>query len=269
MQTETFSYNDEQFADLQLLRYRVDGFDRLTIKQKKLIYYLAEAALTGRDILWDQNGKYNLRIRKTLEGIYLHYRGDRNSEEFKAFSVYLKRVWFSNGIHHHYGCEKFIPKFSEAFFRCALADVPDENLPLSGGQSAEELCDQLVPIIFHPDVMPKRVNQTDGEDLVKTSACNYYGDDVTQAEAEAFYNTMKKEGDTHPVMYGMNSRLIKKNGKLQEVVWKADGLYGQAINKIIGWLEKAAEVAENEKQAACIRTLIEFYRNGDLSVFDE
>lgn len=269
MQTETFSYNDEQFADLQMLRYRVDGFDRLSIARKKLIYYLSEAALTGRDILWDQNGKYNLRIRKTLETLYTDYSGDRNTADFQAFTVYLKRVWFSNGIHHHYGCEKFKPGFSETFFREAVRNVPADKLPLEEGQTAEALCDLLAPVIFDPEVMPKRVNQADGDDLVKTSACNYYGDGVTQTEAETFYNTMKQEDDPRPVMYGMNSRLVKADGKLKEKVWKSGGLYSAAIDRIIFWLEKAADVAENGKQAEVLRKLIEFYRTGDLKTFDE
>ena len=269
MQTETFSYNDEQFADLQMLRYRVDGFDRLSIARKKLIYYLSEAALTGRDILWDQNGKYNLRIRKTLETLYTDYSGDRNTADFQAFTVYLKRVWFSNGIHHHYGCEKFKPGFSETFFREAVRNVPADKLPLEEGQTAEALCDLLAPVIFDPEVMPKRVNQADGDDLVKTSACNYYGDGVTQTEAETFYNTMKQEDDPRPVMYGMNSRLVKADGKLKEKVWKSGGLYSAAIDRIIFWLEKAADVAENGKQAEVLHKLIEFYRTGDLKTFDE
>ena len=256
MQTETFSYNDEQFADLQMLRYRVDGFDRLSIARKKLIYYLSEAALTGRDILWDQNGKYNLRIRKTLETLYTDYSGDRNTADFQAFTVYLKRVWFSNGIHHHYGCEKFKPGFSETFFREAVRNVPADKLPLEEGQTAEALCDLLAPVIFDPEVMPKRVNQADGDDLVKTSACNYYGDGVTQTEAETFYNTMKQEDDPRPVMYGMNSRLVKADGKLKEKVWKSGGLYSAAIDRIIFWLEKAADVAENGKQAEVLHKLI-------------
>ena len=269
MQTETFSYNDEQFADLQMLRYRVDGFDRLSIARKKLIYYLSEAALAGRDILWDQNGKYNLRIRKTLETLYTDYPGDRDSKDFRALAVYLKRVWFANGIHHHYGCEKFKPEFSEAFFREAVRNVPADKLPLEEGQTAEELCELLAPVIFDPEVMPKRVNQANGDDLVRTSACNYYGDGVTQTEAETFYNAMKQEGDPHPVMYGMNSRLVKADGNLQEKVWKSGGLYGAAIDRIIYWLEKATGVAENGKQAEVLRKLIEFYRTGDLKTFDE
>lgn len=268
---ETFSYQDEQFADLQMLRYRVDGFEKLTTAQKTLIYYLSEAALAGRDILWDQNGKYNLRIRKTLETIYTDYPGDRNDEEFKAFTVYLKRVWFSNGIHHHYGCEKFKPGFSEDFFRKALEQVPADKLPLDAGQSPDELCNVLTPVLFDPAIMPKRVNQAKGEDLVRTSACHYYGEDVTQAEAETFYNNQKKQGDTqHPVMYGMNSLLIKNSqGRLEEKIWKADGMYGPAIRRIIFWLEKAADVAETPEQEAVIRKLIDFYQTGDLKTFDE
>ena len=268
---ETFSYQDEQFADLQMLRYRVDGFEKLTTAQKTLIYYLSEAALAGRDILWDQNGKYNLRIRKTLETIYTDYPGDRNDEEFKAFTVYLKRVWFSNGIHHHYGCEKFKPGFSEDFFRKALEQVPADKLPLDAGQSPDELCNVLTPVLFDPAIMPKRVNQAKGEDLVRTSACHYYGEDVTQAEAETFYNNQKKQGDMQrPVMYGMNSLLTKNNqGRLEEKIWKADGMYGPAIRRIIFWLEKAANLAETPEQEAVIRKLIDFYQTGDLKTFDE
>ena len=254
-----------------MLRYRVDGFENLTTAQKTLVYYLSEAALSGRDILWDQNGRYNLRIRKTLETIYTDYPGERECDDFKAFTVYLKRVWFSNGIHHHYGCEKFKPGFSEAFFRQALKRVPAEKLPLDAGQSADELCDALVPVLFDPAVMPKRVNQAEGEDLVRTSACHYYGEEVTQAEAEAFYDNQKKEGDAQrPVMYGMNSLLTKNSqGRLEEKTWKAEGMYGQAIRRVMFWLGKAADVAENPKQAAVIRKLIEFYRTGDLKTFDE
>ncbi len=270
MQTETFSYNDEQFADLQMLRYRVDGFDRLSIARKKLVYYLSEAALAGRDILWDQNGEYNLRIRKTLEAIYTGCPCSlRDGADFRAFAVYLKRVWFSNGIHHHYGCEKFRPGFSERFFREAVLSVPADELPLEKGQTAEGLCDVLVPVIFDPGFMPKRVNQADGDDLVKTSACNYYGEGVTQAEAEAFYGTTEQERDPHPVMRGMNSRLVKVGGRLEEKVWKSGGLYGAAIDRIVHWLEKAAGVAENGKQAGVLRKLVEFYRTGDLKTFDE
>lgn len=269
MRTTDFTYNDEQFADLQMLRYRVDGFDELSLQQKELIYYLSEAALSGRDILWDQNGKYNLRIRKTLETIYTHYNGDRECDDFMAFVIYLKRVWFSNGIHHHYGCEKFIPDFSENFFRQAILQVPQQLLPLNEGETSEDLCNLLCPVIFNPDIMPKRVNQADGDDLLLTSSCNYYEDGITQQEAETFYSLMKNENDKQPIMYGMNSRLVKENGLLKEKVWKSDGMYGQAIQRIVFWLEKASQVAENDRQRNVIKKLIEFYHTGDLKTFDE
>ncbi len=269
MRTTDFTYNDEQFADLQMLRYRVDGFDELSLQQKELIYYLSEAALSGRDILWDQNGKYNIRIRKTLETIYTHYNGDRECDDFMAFVVYLKRVWFSNGIHHHYGCEKFIPDFSEDFFRQAILQVPHQLLPLNEGETSEDLCNLLCPVIFNPDIMPKRVNQADGDDLLLTSSSNYYEDGITQQEAETFYSLMKNENDKQPVMYGMNSRLVKENGLLKEKVWKLDGMYGQAIQRIVFWLEKASQVAENDRQRNVIKKLIEFYHTGDLKTFDE
>lgn len=269
MRTTDFTYNDEQFADLQMLRYRVDGFDELSLQQKELIYYLSEAALSGRDILWDQNGKYNLRIRKTLETIYTHYNGDRECDDFMAFVIYLKRVWFSNGIHHHYGCEKFIPDFSEDFFRQAILQVPHQLLPLNEGETSEDLCNLLCPVIFNPDIMPKRVNQADGDDLLLTSSCNYYEDGITQQEAETFYSLMKNGNDKQPVMYGMNSRLVKENGLLKEKVWKLDGMYGQAIQRIVFWLEKASQVAENDRQRNVIKKLIEFYHTGDLKTFDE
>lgn len=270
METEnTFNYVVDQFADLQVLRYRVPGFENLSLQQKKLVYYLSEAALQGRDILFDQNGKYNLRIRKLLEALYLNYAGVRDTDEFKAFEVYLKRVWFSNGIHHHYGCEKFVPGFSESFLRTMIASVDTAFLPLKSGETVEEMCSCLFPVIFDPEIMPKRVNQTDGEDLVKTSAANYY-EGVTQQEAEDFYAAQKERGDSeHPVMYGMNSRLIKKDGKIQEEVWKAGGLYGEAIEKIIYWLHRAEEVAENDSQRQVIRLLIAFYQTGDLKLFDD
>lgn len=270
METEnTFNYVVDQFADLQVLRYRVPGFENLSLQQKKLVYYLSEAALQGRDILFDQNGKYNLRIRKLLEALYLNYAGVRDTDEFKAFEVYLKRVWFSNGIHHHYGCEKFVPGFSESFLRTMIASVDAAFLPLKSGETVEEMCSCLFPVIFDPEIMPKRVNQTDGEDLVKTSAANYY-EGVTQQEAEDFYAAQKERGDSeHPVMYGMNSRLIKKDGKIQEEVWKVGGLYGEAIEKIIYWLHRAEEVAENDSQRQVIRLLIAFYQTGDLKLFDD
>ena len=240
----------------------------LSLQQKELVYYLTEAALQGRDILFDQNGKYNLRIRRTLEAVYTGYKGDKNTPDFKAMEVYLKRVWFSNGIHHHYGSEKFVPGFAPEFFKEAVLSVDASTLPLAEGQTAEQLCDELSPVIFDPTVMPKRVNQAAGEDLVLTSACNYY-DGVTQKEAEDFYNAMKDPKDETPVSYGLNSRLVKENGKIQEKVWKVGGLYGQAIDKIVYWLKKAEGVAENPEQKAVISELIKFYETGDLKTFDE
>ena len=267
-ETEKFDYTVEQFADLQILRYRVPGFEELTLDQKKLVYYLTEAALQGRDILFDQNGKYNLVIRKMLEAVYTGYTGDKTSADFKAMEVYLKRVWFSNGIHHHYGSEKFVPGFSPEFFKQALLSVDASALPLAEGQTVEQLCDEVFPVIFDPKVMPKRVNQADGEDLILTSACNYY-DGVTQAEAEAFYAAMKDPKDETPISYGLNSRLVKENGKLVEKVWKVGGLYGQAIKKIVYWLKKAETVAETPEQKAVIAKLVEYYETGDLKKFDE
>lgn len=267
-EADKFDYTVEQFADLQILRYRVPGFENLSLQQKELVYYLTEAALQGRDILFDQNGKYNLRIRRTLEAVYTGYKGDKNTPDFKAMEVYLKRVWFSNGIHHHYGSEKFVPGFAPEFFKEAMLSVDASTLPLAEGQTAEQLCDELSPVIFDPAVMPKRVNQAAGEDLVLTSACNYY-DGVTQKEAEDFYNAMKDPKDETPVSYGLNSRLVKENGKIQEKIWKMGGLYGQAIDKIVYWLKKAEGVAENPEQKAVIAELIKFYETGDLKTFDE
>ena len=267
-EADKFDYTVEQFADLQILRYRVPGFENLSLQQKELVYYLTEAALQGRDILFDQNGKYNLRIRRTLEAVYTGYKGDKNTPDFKAMEVYLKRVWFSNGIHHHYGSEKFVPGFAPEFFKEAVLSVDASTLPLAEGQTVEQLCDELSPVIFDPAVMPKRVNQAAGEDLVLTSACNYY-DGVTQKEAEDFYNVMKDPKDETPVSYGLNSRLVKENGKIQEKIWKVGGLYGQAIDKIVYWLKKAEGVAENPEQKAVIAELIKFYETGDLKTFDE
>ena len=265
--SENFNYIVEQFADLQLLRYRVAGFENLSLRQKELIYYLSEAALEGRDILFDQNGKYNLQIRKLLEAVYVSYSGDRNNPEFQGLEVYLKRVWFSSGIYHHYACDKFVPAFSPEFLRECIEQVDVASLPLKDGESVQAMCDKLFPVMFDPKVMPKRVNQADGEDLVMTSAANYY-EGVTQDEAEKFYAMQKVAADPHPVMYGMNNRLVKKDGILQEEVWKLDGMYGEAIQKIIFWLEKAEAVAENEAQREVIRLLIDFYRTGDLKTFD-
>ena len=267
-EAEKIDYTVEQFAYLQILRYRVPGFEDLSLKQKELVYYLTEAALQGRDILFDQNGKYNLTIRRMLEAVYTGYKGDKNTPDFKAMEVYLKRVWFSNGIHHHYGSEKFVPGFTPEFFRQAVQSVDAATLPLAEGQTVEQLCEEVFPVIFDPTVMPKRVNQAAGEDLVLTSACNYY-DGVTQQEAEDFYNALKNPQDETPVSYGLNSRLVKEDGKIQEKVWKVGGLYGQALEKIVYWLKKAEGVAETPEQKAVIAKLMEFYETGDLKTFDE
>ena len=267
-EAEKIDYTVEQFADLQILRYRVPGFEDLSLKQKELVYYLTEAALQGRDILFDQNGKYNLTIRRMLEAVYTGYKGDKNTPDFKAVEVYLKRVWFSNGIHHHYGSEKFVPGFTPEFFKQAVQSVDAATLPLAEGQTVEQLCEEVFPVIFDPTVMPKRVNQAAGEDLVLTSACNYY-DGVTQQEAEDFYNALKNPQDETPVSYGLNSRLVKEDGKIQEKVWKVGGLYGQALEKIVYWLKKAEGVAETPEQKAVIAKLMEFYETGDLKTFDE
>lgn len=256
--TEQFRYTDERFADIQMLRYRLDGFEALTLRQKLYIYYLAKATLCGRDITTDQFGRYNLRIRKVLEAIYEHYEGDRTTAEYKALETYLKRVWFSNGIHHHYGCEKFVPAFTEEYFRQVVdcCGCEDENI------------DELCKVIFDPTIQPKRVNQKAGDDLVQTSACNYY-EEVTQQEAENFYEAMRDENDPMPISYGLNSTLRKTaDGMLKEDVWHEGGLYGDAIKHITYWLEKAAEVAENELQAKIIGMLVDYYRTGDLRKFD-
>ena len=256
--TEQFRYTDERFADIQMLRYRLDGFEALTLRQKLYIYYLAKATLCGRDITTDQFGRYNLRIRKVLEAIYEHYEGDRTTAEYKALETYLKRVWFSNGIHHHYGCEKFVPAFTEEYFRQVVdcCGCEDENI------------DELCKVIFDPTIQPKRVNQKAGDDLVQTSACNYY-EEVTQQEAEDFYAAMRDANDPMPISYGLNSTLRKTaDGMLKEDVWHEGGLYGDAIKHITYWLEKAAEVAENELQAKIIGMLVDYYRTGDLRKFD-
>ena len=257
----------ERFADIQMLRYELKGFENLLLTQKIYIYCLSKATLLGRDITFDQQGKYNLRIRKTLEAVYRHYEGNRESEDFKAFEVYLKRVWFASGIHHHYGCEKFVPGFSEESFYEMVGAIADEYLPLSKGQSKEDLLGILVPVIFNPEVMPKRVNQTDGEDLVQTSACNFY-ENVSQAEVERFYARMKEEGNEQAPSYGLNSKLTKRNGELVELKWIEDGLYGAAIKEIVSWLLRAQKYAENEEQKHLIDLLVKYYRTGDLKDFD-
>lgn len=257
----------ERFADIQMLRYELKGFENLSLTQKIYIYCLSKATLLGRDITFDQQGKYNLRIRKTLEAVYRHYEGNRESEDFKAFEVYLKLVWFASGIHHHYGCEKFVPGFSEESFYEMVGAIADEYLPLSKGQSKEDLLGILVPVIFNPEVMPKRVNQTDGEDLVQTSACNFY-ENVSQAEVERFYARMKEEGNEQAPSYGLNSKLTKRNGELVELKWTEDGLYGAAIKEIVSWLLRAQKYAENEEQKHLIDLLVKYYRTGDLKDFD-
>ena len=264
-----FSYTGERFADIQLLRYRLNGFEQLSLSQKRYIYCLAKATLFGRDITFDQFGRYTLIIRKTLETIVSDLTLDeRNKEEFQKLEVYLKRVWFSNGIYHHYGCEKFKPDFSESFFRNILNKVDARRLPLENGETVDELADKLVRIIFDADYLPKRVNKADGEDLVMTSACNYY-EGVTQQEAEDYYNALKDKAGENAPSFGLNSRLVKRNGKLTEEVYSADALYANAIRHIIHWLEKAREFAENDKQRDVISTLVEYYRTGDLRTFDE
>lgn len=269
MSAEVFQYAGERFADIQMLRYQVPGFDELTLRQKTLIYYLSQASLLGRDILWDQNGRFNLRLRRILEAVYTHFSGDRSSADFAAFAVYMKRVWFSNGIHHHYGCEKFQPGFTQEFLHQALKQLQAGHIAL-GYNSLEALEQELFPVIFDPSVMPKRVNQAAGEDLLLTSACNYYAPGITQAEAEEFYAHRKAEGDQqHPIMYGMNSRLERAaDGSLHENVWRADGMYGAAIRQIVQMLSRAIPYAENERQQSVIRKLIEFYETGNLAVFD-
>ena len=268
MAQNEFCYVDERFADLQLLRYRLNGFEQLSIRQKRFIYYLSQATLFGRDITFDQFGKHNLRIRKTLETIYSDYQASRDCDDFRALEVYLKRIWFSNGIYHHYGCDKFTPGFSIDFFSKTLRMVDARKLPLNEGETVDNLLKELVPIIFDSTVLPKRVNKVDGADLLKTSACNYY-QDVTQQEAEDYYSAMKDPNNQEPPSYGLNSTLIKKNGKIFEEVWSAESRYANAIRHIIYWLEKAKTEAENARQEEVIDLLISYYRTGDLHLFDK
>ncbi|MBQ7823727.1 MAG: dihydrofolate reductase [Bacteroidaceae bacterium] len=265
---DTFDYNVEQFADIGILRYRVEGFESLSLQQKKMIYYLSQAAVAGRDIFFDQNGKWNLAIRRTLEAVYENYKGNRDNDQFKALEQYLKQVWFASGIHHHYSMDKFKPEFSKEFFAETVQSIDNSLLPLKEGESKEDLIANLSPVIFDPSIDAKRVNQAAGEDLIQTSACNYY-EGVTQEEAESFYNNMKDLKDETPVSYGLNSRLVKKDGKIQELVWKTDGLYGEALKEVVYWLDKAKSVAENEAQQAYIEKLIDFNKSGDLKTFDE
>ncbi len=268
--TQNFHYADERFADLQMLRYRLNGFEELSLDRKLYIYCLAKATLMGRDITFDQQGKYNLRIRKTLEAVYCHCRetSQDSGEEFCLLETYLKRVWFSSGIYHHYGCEKMEPGFSEAYFYEKVGEVPEEKLPLRRGESREDLLDELVPVIFDKDVLPKRVNQTDGEDLILTSACNFY-EGVTQQEVERYYGRMKDADDATPPSYGLNSKLVKRNGEMVELVWSENGMYGEAIRGITSWLRRAQKYAENEQQQDVIDLLLKYYHTGDLKDFDK
>jgi len=265
-----FNYQDERFADLQLLRYRLNGFERLSAQQKVLVYYLSKATLFGRDITYDQYGKYNLRIRKMLEVVYGDLTVAHDTDGFRALEVYLKRVWFSNGIYHHYGCEKFVPAFSEDYLREVLHQVDARKLPLRSGETVDEMCEELFPVIFDETLLPKRVNKADGEDLLTTSACNFY-DGVTQQEAEDFYERMKQKdaGLKTPPSYGLNSTLVKENGKIKELAWSSDGRYANAIRHIAYWLGKALDVAENEHQKEVISLLIKFYQSGNLQVFNQ
>ncbi len=265
---EKFKYLVEQFADLKIMRYQVPGFDTLSLRQKELIYYLSQAALCGRDIIYDQNYKYNLLVRKTLEEIYKNYKGDRNTDDFKNFVVYLKRVWFSNGIHHHYSSDKFVPGFSPEYFTELVNNSPNSKFPLKEGETINELLPELISILFDPTVAPKKVSLDPSMDLVKASACNFY-EGVTEKEAEDYYNAMKKPNDKEPLSYGINSKLVKVNGKLEEEVYKVGGLYSAAIEKIVYWLKKATEVTENDQQKKVIETLIEEYETGDLKTYDE
>ena len=267
-ETEDFNFLVEQFADLKIMRYQVPGFENLSLNQKKLVYYLSEAALCGRDIIFDQNYKYNLKVRKTLEEIYQNYQGDPNSEDFKAFLVYLKRVWFSSGIHHHYSMDKFDPGFSMEYFTDLMNNSKAGKFPLAEGQSIDEFIPEMTSIIFDPEIAPKRVSLDDSKDMVKNSACNFY-EGVSQKEAEAFYEKQKDPNDKEPLSYGLNSRLVKENGEVKEEVYKIGGVYSNALEKINYWLGKAASVAENEKQKAVIEKLIEFNKTGDLKVYDE
>lgn len=262
-----FKWQVDQFADVRIMRYQIPEFDSLTPNQKVLVYYLSEAAKCGRDIIWDQNYKYNLTVRSVLESIYSGYTGDRNNANWEQFMVYLKRVWFSNGIHHHYSNDKFIPEFTQEYFAELVKNTPAEKFNTTLG-SADEIITNLTPILFDPNVATKRVNQDAGVDMVAASACNYY-EGVTQKEVEDFYAKMMNPKDTTPISYGLNSKLVKENGKVIEKVWKIDGMYGTAIAKIVYWLEKAATVAENEHQRNIINTLIEYYKSGDLKKFDE
>ena len=265
---DNFQYFVEKFADLKIMRYQVPGFDELSLEQKKLVYYLNEAALCGRDILFDQNYSKNLRIRKTLEKIYMNYTGDRETDNFKNFEIYLKRVWFSNGIHHHYSTDKFFPDFPVEYFKELVDNSPEASFPVEEGSDLTQFTHEMQSLLFDPNIAPKRISLNSNEDMIKNSACNFY-ENVTQKEAEAFYAKMIDTTIPQPISYGLNSKLVKVDGKVQEEVYKVGGLYGPALAKIVYWLDKAAGVAENENQQKAIHKLIEFYQTGDLKTFDE
>ena len=260
----------ERFADIQLLRYRLNGFEQLSLLQKKLVYYLSKATLYGRDITFDQFGRYNLRIRKMLEAVYTDPSVNHETDDFRALEVYLKRVWFSNGIYHHYGTEKFQPDFTADYLRSVLQQVDARKLPLRDGETLDALRDELFPVIFDPTVLPKRVNKADGEDLLLTSACNFY-EGLTQQEAEEFYAQRKAddEKNSRPLSHGLNATLVKRNGVIEEDVWKIDGRYGNAIQHIVYWLKKAHGVAENTRQQRVIELLISYYETGNLQCFND
>jgi dipeptidyl-peptidase-3 len=264
----TFEYKVDRFADIEILRYPVSGFNSLSLQQKELIYYLSQAALEGRDILWDQHNRYNLTIRRVCEGLYENYMGDKSSDDWKNFETYLKQIWMANGIHHHYSEDKIMPQFSQEYFTTIVKSVDPGRMPFRDGMAADETLNEIIPVMFDPAVMPKRMSQAQGSDIVQTSAVNFY-EGVTQKEVESFYNSMKDPNDNTPVSYGLNSKVTKENGEVVEKVWKLGGMYDKAIERIIGWLEKASAIAENKQQKDIIDTLIEFYRSGSLETFDE
>ena len=264
----TFQYKVDRFADVEILRYYVAGFKSLPLQQKELIYYLSQAALEGRDILFDQNNRYNLTIRRICESVYENYMGDKSSEEWKNFETYLKQIWMANGIHHHYSKDKIIPNFSQNFFVAIVKGVDPGRMPFRDGMAADEMLNEILPVMFDPKVMPKRMNQAAGSDIVATSAVNFY-EGVIQKEVEDFYNTMKDPANNTPVSYGLNSKVVKTNGVVTEQVWKLGGMYDKAIARIIGWLEKAVQVAENDRQKEIIQALIAYYQTGSLKAFDD
>ena len=264
----TFEYKVDRFADIEILRYPVSGFNSLSLQQKELIYYLSQAALEGRDILWDQHNRYNLTIRRVCEGLYENYMGDKSTDDWKNFETYLKQIWMANGIHHHYSEDKIMPNFSKEYFTSIVKSVDPGRMPFRDGMAADETLKDILPVMFDPTVMPKRMSQAQGSDIVQTSAVNFY-EGVTQKEVENFYNSMKDPNDNTPVSYGLNSKVTKENGVVVEKVWKLGGMYDKAIERIVGWLEKASAVAENEQQKGIIDSLIEFYRSGSLESFDD